>query len=237
MLPRILIILTILRIAAAFDPKNRKCEYSYLCLTSFIWCNDDDCNYPEGVYPQADYGGPFPALIWGQEYDLTWRSDSASTPVTIQWVFDNEEESRSSPTSSVRWETNVTDTKHFIFKPDPSMFPNALSPNVTSAAAQGLIMDQGLIRIKQFRNVTHSNGSSSITSELHEDFSNSFVVMPSWTPNFIQRARNEEVRKWKRRLGLGVGLGTGFGVVVAALVTWFAATSFGRNRTIWKSRV
>ena len=94
--------------ARAWNPENRDCDDRPLCLTSFKWCDphqNHDCSYPDEVYPQASYGGPFPTLIWGAEYKITWKlQDPLNTdPVTIEWVFDGEEESD----GGVRWRSSM----------------------------------------------------------------------------------------------------------------------------------
>lgn len=91
LLPPAIVALLLTPTAYAFKPEDRKCDTS-LCLQSFKWCNlhdnAEECYFPENVYPQEDYGpGPFPALVWGKDYQIKWTTKDSKTPVTIQWFF------------------------------------------------------------------------------------------------------------------------------------------------------
>lgn len=69
---------------------DEHCENKEFCLTSFVWCersNDDgNCDYPEHVYPlrqSANVGRA--ALLWSQDYNITWRGTDSNYPVLLEW--------------------------------------------------------------------------------------------------------------------------------------------------------
>lgn len=88
-----LLLLLTLPLIAAWRPTDRTCGGTSICLTSFKWCASSgsrECYYPPNVYPQSDAAGPFPALVWEDEYEISWkgvRQDSG--PVKVQWIFSN----------------------------------------------------------------------------------------------------------------------------------------------------
>jgi hypothetical protein len=103
---RLLLLPSLLSLALAALPQDRKCV-STLCLTSFKWCGSTECDFPDMVYPQNLYPGPFPTIIWKQDYQLSWTQTDHDTPVTLRWTFEDERGNY-----SARWEDSMLDRFH-----------------------------------------------------------------------------------------------------------------------------
>ena len=73
----------------AWRPSDDGCKNN-LCLTNFEWCDKDkkkDCYYPDNVYSREDEGGAFAALVWGREYEITWKvkDSKGNGDIYIKW--------------------------------------------------------------------------------------------------------------------------------------------------------
>lgn len=72
-----LILAAFVTLTLAFDPTDRDCD-NRLCLTSFIWCEQNDCYYPDNVYQYTieQYQGPPAILTWypSKPYNITWKN-------------------------------------------------------------------------------------------------------------------------------------------------------------------
>lgn len=112
----------------AWRPSENDCN-NKICLTSFRWCESGggkrDCYYPDFVYPQEDYAGPFPALIWEKEYDLTWKvkDSQGNGDVNITWEFQGGDRPK-----GVFWST-----RRFLFLPPSLSLPTSVQQIYPSA--------------------------------------------------------------------------------------------------------
>ncbi|KAF2796598.1 hypothetical protein K505DRAFT_335059 [Melanomma pulvis-pyrius CBS 109.77] len=209
----LLLLLLLLPLIAAWRPTDRTCGGTTICLTSFKWCEASgarECYYPPNVYSQSDDAGPYPALVWEEEYEISWKGvKQDSGTVTVQWIF------LLDGNHTVVWETELAALNNNIkFKPSSSMFLPTASPepisNITFDAAQGLVTQQSMIRIRQ------GPASGGI-----EDTSDTFVVLPSVTQNIIDRALEEERRTWKKKMTVALIVGILGSASLSIAGTWF----------------
>lgn len=87
----ILVLAALSATAVAFDPaKDTTCNDQGICLSSFIWCDQNACAYPEGAdalipgVPTA----PYAVLYHHFKYDIRWRQAQPGTTVLVEWLFD-----------------------------------------------------------------------------------------------------------------------------------------------------
>ncbi|KAF2703145.1 hypothetical protein K504DRAFT_463776 [Pleomassaria siparia CBS 279.74] len=213
--PVLLLLLFLVPLITAWRPTDRTCGGTIICLTSFKWCNEaGECYYPPNVYAQDESAGSSPALVWEEEYELSFKGvKQDSGPVRVQWVFLGDDESG----QMVVWETELSALNNAIrFKPSSSMFLPTTSPaphsNITFDAAQGLVAHRSMIRIQQ--------GDAALDVK---DTSDSFVVLPIAMRGIIDTALAAERRAWKRKMTMVVTVcvleTAGIAVVVARMWT------------------
>ncbi|KAF1995985.1 hypothetical protein P154DRAFT_609693 [Amniculicola lignicola CBS 123094] len=212
----LLLLPAVLQLAEAWRPKDAKCKDSDLCLTSFKWCEnkkkDAACYYPKDVFENKDYSsqGPRPALIWDREYDITWNAKDDNDRVTIRWTFvDNNDANIDG--IPYEWETNVTNTEKYTFKPSQDKFPNPAS-NITKVQALGLGVGLNKISIHQFKS---DNPSS---DDKRKDESDTFYLLPSESGDFLAHVKEATEDHWRILLIRWTIVGVVGGGIVASFV-------------------
>ncbi|OTB15804.1 hypothetical protein K445DRAFT_300557 [Daldinia sp. EC12] len=205
-----------------WDPSQRDCSKSPLCLTSFRWCdrNGAGCYYPEGAYPGNANSDPviYALILEDKNYEISWKvaGRNADVPVRVRWA----QGERSS------WEINTTST-HFIFNPRAilSSFPISTAPNLTVEEAEHNAWKDmtNIITIDQPSLRDDSEGSAS-ASNAPFDTSDQFIVAVGETERFLKAqyeiGRRDDYNKWKLGVGIGVGLGVPILMAITALSTW-----------------
>lgn len=94
---------------AAASADRTQCERG-LCLTSFRYCDETPCKYPEDVHPlfaERDSNGGHNMIDADTDYLITWKNAKANFPVMIQWSFDASLDA-ADDSDSIRWATSTS---------------------------------------------------------------------------------------------------------------------------------
>lgn len=90
--------------SAVYSQQDRNCNGS-ICLTSFQWCDDSACDFPDGtlavnsIVDSSDY---VVLLHSDRDYNITWKNYDITQPVQVTWTLKSTVESA----PSVQWVTS-----------------------------------------------------------------------------------------------------------------------------------
>ncbi|KAK4204936.1 hypothetical protein QBC40DRAFT_216214 [Triangularia verruculosa] len=233
--PKLFVLAALSSASAAFDPaKDTTCNDQGICLSSFIWCdqNGQACAYPEGTDAliPGSTAAPYAVLYHNVKYDLRWRQAQPGTDVLIEWLFDGspfQEDGKSASGLPVMWSTNVTASAtqgsftfdpYSILKDFPTTHAPDVSPEHAASSASGVF---NTIRISQ------------PGTDFPGVYTDQFTVQSSWAHQLVKNIRQQDadIRSEKKRMWrLGVGIGVGVGVPLLSALVWWAGSRHGSSK-------
>ncbi|KAI9896944.1 hypothetical protein N3K66_007966 [Trichothecium roseum] len=201
---------------------DKRCESKDVCLTSLIWCESQGggCEFPEHVYPvDANNKASSTALIWQQEYELTWRIRNSDYTVNLRWNFGGGLNG-DPEVDGYMWEKNFTNGET-SYKFSFQDIADGIAGNTTGFyALKGMASDLGnRIQLSQPDLQEEKDEDDSSNNEWSAlDYTDPFMVIDYQAERFLEaqrlRGRNGNYNKWK--LGVGVGVGVGVPLLLAA---------------------
>ncbi|KAI9150119.1 hypothetical protein HJFPF1_09874 [Paramyrothecium foliicola] len=210
---------------------EERCTNMAFCMTSFVWCdgqsNDGNCVYPDHVYPYNEGNSGMAALIWRQEYNLTWAKADPKFPVLVRWRAHAAGE-------------NAPHFTQYPYQPQSDFTNGETSFAFKFIDLAREIEDKSIYEVQgiasELANFISIRQPERFPGEDVHDISGQFSVLDASAVNFIDTQRtiaaHDESKKWSRNVSIGVGIGVPVAMAVAGALGVMLGKRIGRKTAL-----
>jgi hypothetical protein len=246
-----LLISTALQPVAADIDYDARCErdtYRGICLTSFVWCDSDqdECSFPENFYPHSPPkgNGVFAAVLWSQDYNLSWARTDPNYPVLVEWSING---GPSEDVETLTWAKSKSNAACLWVQRAPKLtrfLPTDFTDGETSfgftfgSLAREMGDDISLQQVQGqaaqvYNGITISQPerpSPDNEEGYYSDRTSQFAIYPNTARQFLKSQRTLGAEEMYNRWRLPVGLAVGLGVPVLMAISGIIGVFFGKRQ-------